>query len=332
LGNLAARVQFHDRATWSLVIIHSLVTETSLLQVRSKLRRRQKNMSSPVDSETTLDTMTVMRRQEECAYQVTDYLSELPAGPLHLAEAPVDAECRQIMAKWSIDICDFCHYRRETAAISLNCLDRFMATPDGKQVLMDLSQYQLAAMTALYSSVKIHEHEAMDPALVSNLSRGVHSAEAVERMEQRLLTAIQWRVNPPTAFAFVRAMFNLIPDHLMGASVRETVMELTNFQIELATCDYKFSQQSASRIAFASAMNAVESLTTDSTFLENFESTMSRAMQLEIFQVRDIRVALYEAVNGSEPMEICLPLTGAKNVEQTTRVGGYTASPRSVNI
>ena len=283
--------------------------------------------------ESTFDTMSAMRLQEECAYQVTNYLAAIPSsGPLHWAEAPIDIECRQVMAKWTIDVCDFCHYSRETAAIALNCLDRFMATRDGHRILLDRDQYQLAAMTALYSAVKIHESEAMDTALVSTLSRGVHSAEAVEKMEQRLLAAIQWRVNPPTAHAFVREMFGFLADNLFSASTRETLVELAKIQIELAICDYHLSQHPGSHIAFASLVNAFESIETDVPFLDSFESTVSSVMHLDPFCVGDIRVALYEVVNGNEPMDISATPSGEKNSEHSGTLGGYDSSPRSVNV
>ena len=291
-----------------------------------------KTMFLPADREFTFDTMTAMRLQEECAYQVTNYLDGIPNCPLHLADAPIDTECRQIMAKWSIDVCDFCHYSRETAAIAMNCLDRFMATPDGQRILLDRDQYQLAAMTALYSTVKIHEREAMDTALVATLSRGAHSAEAVEKMELRLLAAIQWRVNPPTPHAFVREMFGFIPDHLVGASTKQTLVELTKFQIELATCDFHFSQQPASYIAFASVMNAFESIETDVAFLDSFESTISSAMHLEPFRVGDIRVGLYEVVNGNDTMDISATPSSEKKCEPSGTLGEYNSSPRSVNV
>lgn len=284
---------------------------------------------SSVDVESTLETMEAMRRQEENAYQVADYLSYLPTTPLH--EAPVDEDCRQVMAKWCNDIADFCNYNRETAAVSLNCLDRFMSTPDGRQILLDRNRYQLAAMTALYTAVKIHEHEAMDPTLVSTLSRGAHSAEAVEHMETRMLKAIQWRVNPPTASAFVRHMLDLVPSHLMDSSAKETVMELTQFQVDLATCDYKFSQAPTSHIAFASLMNAVESVATDHVFLSTFESSMANAIRIDALSTRDIRIALYEAVNGNEPMEISMAPCSDKNMEICSSSGEFNTSPRAVN-
>jgi len=285
--------------------------------------------------EQTLDTIHAMRRQEELAYSVSDYLSCLPETNAAL-ETPVDATCRHVMAKWCNEIADFCDYKRETVAIAMNCLDRFMASPSGYEVLLDRNQYQLAAMTALYSSVKIHEQEAMDPRLVSTLSRGVHSAEAVEAMESKMLNAIQWRINPPTAMSFVRSMIDLIPDHLMNSCEKETVADITKFQIELAVNEYKFCTVNASSIAYACALNAMESVIDDGMLYSEFEISMAKTMMLDNSCVRDIRIALYELMNSNDatnsiPMNIKSHLAKT-NCSCTGSVvtNGIHSSPRTV--
>ncbi len=285
--------------------------------------------------EQTLETIHAMRRQEEIAYSVSDYLSCLPeTNAAH--DAPVDATCRHVMAKWCNEIADFCEYKRETVAIALNCLDRFMTSPSGHEVLLDRNQYQLAAMTALYSSVKVHEQEAMDPRLVSNLSRGVHSAEAVEAMESKMLNAIQWRINPPTAMSFMRSMIDLIPDHLMNSCEKETIADITKFQIELAVNEYKFCTVNASSISFACALNAMESVIDDAMLCSEFETSMAKTMMLDTSCVRDIRIALYELMNSSDvtnsiPMNIKSHLTKT-NCSSTGSVvtNGIHSSPRTV--
>ena len=299
--------------------------------------------SCEADVNATLDTIEVMRRQEDSAYLVTDYLARIPSeaaldGSAAAVAAPVDAACRYAMAKWCNEISDFCSYSRETAAVALNCLDRFMATSVGQQILLDRSQFQLAAMTALYSAVKIHEHEAMDPNLVSTLSRNAHSPEAVEDMERQMLNAIQWRVNPPTALSFVRNMIDLVPAHLIDAGERETIMELTVFQLDLAISDYKFSRASASSLAFASLLNAVDSVVADGMFFANFENTMSGVIKVDHNSLRDIRIALYEAVNGTD--DDGMDIGNYEPSEQKAMGDEYSqgqqqisvhASPRSVN-
>lgn len=289
------------------------------------------------DVNATVDTIRAMRRQEDSAYLVTDYLAQIPSSAA--LEAPVDASCRFAMAKWCMDIADFCNYSRETAAVAINCLDRFMAAPAGREILFDRTQFQLAAMTALYSSVKIHEHEAMDPKLVSTLSRNAHSPEAVEAMEAKMLNAIQWRVNPPTSMSFVRNMVDLVPNHLINSDELATVMELATFQLDLAMSDYKFSQSSASSLAFASLLNAVDTVVSDGMFFGKFESTMAGVILVDPEKLRDIRIGLYEAVNGTDDdgMDIqnyAAADTTAENKamdEYSSSQGNFQTSPRSVS-
>eukprot|EP00980_Cylindrotheca_fusiformis_P013920 scaffold3618_cov129-Cylindrotheca_fusiformis.AAC.20 len=283
----------------------------------------------------SLATIEVMRRQEEISYTVSDYLSQLPASGM--MEAPVDAHCRMVMQKWAKDIAQYCNYSPETVEVAMNCLDRFMATSDGYSILLDRSQFQLAVMTALYSTVKIHEHEAMDPKLVSSLSQGAHSADAVEAMEVRMLNALEWRVNPPTSMDFVRMILDLIPEHLMPCDERQTIIDLTKFQIELALDQFDFCMMPASSIAMASLLNAVESVSSSDAFVDDFEPSACNVARVDPRSLRSIRIHLYEAINGVEPMDV--QFTSDSTAAENTKCGQHTnggarpigTSPRSVN-
>lgn len=292
--------------------------------------------SSNLSIDETLATIEVMRCQEEVGYTVSDYLSQLPASGTF--EAPVDAQCRMVMQKWCKDIAQYCSYSPETVEIAMNCLDRFMATRDGYSILLDRSEFQLAVMTALYSAVKVHEHEAMDPRLVSSLSQGAHSAEAVEAMEVRMLKAVQWRVNPPTAMAFVRNILDLIPEHLLEADERQAVIDLTKFQVELALEQYEFCMMPASSIAMASLLNAVESVSSNDMFVDDFEPSACNVARVDVHALRSIRIHLYESINGVEPMDV--QFTCDSTGSESTKCGQEThgasqpigTSPRSVSI
>lgn len=289
--------------------------------------------------EQSLESIQAMRKQEESAYGVPDYFSTLPSlVPKTALDTPVDASCRFVMAKWCNEIADFCNYKRETVAVAMNCLDRFMSTPSGQEILLDRNLYQLSAMTALYSSVKIHEQEAMDPKLVSSLSRGVHSPQAVEAMEYRMLSAIQWRVNPPTAMSFVRMMMDLVPEDMLDASEREMIIELTRFQIEMSINEYQLCRFHSSTVAFAGILNAIESISEDGMFCSNFECTMGSAIGIDFCGLRDLRTALYELMNGSgdSAMFAQNPSSTSKLVESSNCADPissdcYYSSPRSVN-
>merc|ERR1712226_396506 len=92
---------------------------------------------------------------------------------------PDHMDSRKKMVAWCFQVVDFCKFQRETVSIAMNLLDRFMMTSQSQVAKTDVKVYQLAAMTALYTAVKIHEPEVMDPKLISNLSRGVYQPEEV---------------------------------------------------------------------------------------------------------------------------------------------------------
>jgi hypothetical protein len=228
--------------------------------------------STSVDNEAIFSTVQAMRRQEETTYWNREslYQSEpdrvFANGPIH-DDAVVDIDCRSKMATWCYQVIDFCKFNRETASIAMNYLDRYMLTEQGATVWADRKLFQLAAMTCLYTAVKIHEPEAMDPTLVSTLSRGAYSTTEVEAMEVTILSALQWRMNPPTALAFVRQFLELIPVDVVGQGSRETVHDITKFQTELAVTEHDFVTVKASTIAFGSLMNSLESLQLDDKVL-----------------------------------------------------------------
>jgi len=263
-------------------------------------------------TEQILETIKAMRRQEDhhMYYHVTGYLSELPkitTTNSSLGNPPVDESCRSVMGKWCNDIADFCDYKRETVAIAMNCLDRFMSTPSGVQeILLDRNLYQLAAITAMYSSVKVNEMEVMDPELVSRLSQGVHTTATIEAMELKMLNAIQWKINPPTPMSFTRLIINndLVSDcYLLSPIEKETIMDVTRIQSELTVMEYNFSSCNGSSIAFACMLNAFESclLDADGMFLANFETTMRNTLLVVDDEecIQNLRVAICDRMNDS---------------------------------
>jgi hypothetical protein len=227
--------------------------------------------------EEAVSRMEAMRYQEETIYASSDYLepASYHSRPLHHSNGyevdtimfDVDAECRTKMAIWCYQVIDFCKFSRETAQISMSYLDRYLLTDEGSVALFDRSLFQLASMTALYTAVKIHEPEAMDPKLVANLSRGLYTIDEIEEMERDMLTALDWRVNPPTSLSYCREFLKIIPDEILDSSMRETVYELSKVQIELSVREHAYIAVKPSTTAFCSFMNAIESLVYDEQVL-----------------------------------------------------------------
>jgi hypothetical protein len=286
------------------------------------------SIRNTAEQEQTRSTIRVMRRQEETSYANSDYLESLP--DLMSEEDPIDAACRSVMAQWCYQIVDFCNYKRETVAICMSNLDRFLATPDGQQVMLDRNQFQLATMTSLYTAVKIHEQEAMEPQLISNLSRGAHTTEAVEAMEFRMLSAIQWRVNPPTAMAFARFFLDFVPAHALDDTARATVMDLTQYQTELAIGDYDFIMQNSSAIAFGAMLNALESIG-NQQLVEEFDRVISHSAKIDSSELQNLRICLYEAISQEAAPQLAISQTCVAASNKIREQSCIHTSPRSVS-
>ncbi|GAX13179.1 hypothetical protein FisN_17Hh109 [Fistulifera solaris] len=247
----------------------------------------------------SLDTIASMRFQESSAYVKADWM---PMIPLHLQSAAiVDMDCRTKMCAWFVQVVDFCKFRRETVEIALSYLDRFLLSPQGADARVDRSLYQLASMTALYTAVKIHEAEAMDPNLVSKLSRGAYAPYEIEEMERILLTGLQWRVNPPTTMSFVRELMNLIPQEAMDLETRNALLDVTKFQIELTVGRVELFLAPASLVALAALQNSLSSLPIDDQLSDYISYVFSNALQWNssdaaVMSVQDV---MFEAVTQS---------------------------------
>jgi hypothetical protein len=230
--------------------------------------------------EEIVEMIHVMRQQEETIYATRDWLTDANhVNPLCL---DVDRACRSKMCAWSYQVVDFCNFQRETVEMSLNYLDRYLLTSTGARALRNRSIFQLAAMTSLYTAVKIHEPEAMDPKLVSSLSRGTYTPKEVEAMEHEILNAIQWRVNPPTALSFVRQFLNLIPHEAMDEEMRANVYDIARFQTEIAAKEYDFMLIKPSITGYCSFINALDSMDLDTKFVQRISALLVQAIGLDL--------------------------------------------------
>uniref|UniRef100_A0A7S2V9U5 Cyclin-like domain-containing protein n=1 Tax=Entomoneis paludosa TaxID=265537 RepID=A0A7S2V9U5_9STRA len=266
-------------------------------------------MNSSIESSSAMDTIVAMCRQEE-KYLAGDYLFQeqvaesTMTGPLNEQEAAtmidIDVDCRTKMAAWCYRVVDFCQFDHETVAISMNILDRFMLSTQGQAAKEDRRTYQLAAMTSLYTAVKIHEPEAMDPALIAKISHGTYTEQEVEDMEVQILQGVSWRVNTPTALSFVRECLDLVDNQDLDEFERETVYHLAKVQTELAVSEYEFMSIRPSVVAYCSLMNALTSLGVEGCTLQQLWSTIAGAVSIGLDNtdsklVVDVQNYLYEA-------------------------------------
>lgn len=248
------------------------------------------------------ETLLTMCRQESDGYETMDYLQQeekeesltnehCPLHKVKILDINEDSRCK--MVAWCHQVVDFCNFDRETVLISMNILDRFMMTPSGKQVKFDRKIYQLAAMTALYTAVKVHESEAMDPRLISSLSQGYYTCEQVDAMELKILTALTWRVNPPTSMAFVRQYVALLPK--MDDCIVEAVYDLSRFQTEVAVLEYNCLTVKPSTLALCSLINALDNVGVEEKVIGQLQSQLDGAITMDE-RMAEIQEWLYQAI------------------------------------
>lgn len=280
---------------------------------------------------TTLDAML----EQEIKYLAPDYLFQSsPQRPtVSTPQHAVDVDCRSKMVSWCFQVVDFCKFQRETVSIAINYLDRFMATPASSQAHADRKVFQLAAMTCLYSAVKIHEPEAMDPKLVSTLSRGTYSPQEVEAMEAQILFALGWRMNPPTALAFVRMYLDILPAGFLTTAQRETAYELSKFQTELAVNEYDFLSVRPSVIAYSALVNALESISLNDKVLARISCGLSESANIDVCndKIFEVQTWLYQSVSTQPGNVVRQPTAVSPSRSKFSRRSSFEVSPRSVS-
>jgi Cyclin, N-terminal domain len=204
-------------------------------------------MSASAD---TIDTVKAMLFQE-ADYSVTELqYSAAPNG--------VNSNARAQMVEWCCRVVDYCKLQTETVCIAMNYTDR-MCVKD-PSILTSRAVYQLVAMTALYTGAKIHAKEALDPKLVSDLSRGTYTVDEIEEQERQLVSALQWRLNPPTAHSFVRQYLALFSPALTQHQLHAATLCALGQTDIYAFKHHCSTEVGDSVIAYCAVMNALEYL------------------------------------------------------------------------
>ncbi|KAL7476350.1 hypothetical protein ACHAW6_002222 [Cyclotella cf. meneghiniana] len=210
------------------------------------------SLTGNLSVEEITDRIHVMQRQESTSYKSRDYVDG--------KEPAVDRECRVKMCEWCYQVTDFCRFKRETVAVSMSYLDRFLSKsrPSAKRALKYKKDYQLAAMTCLYIAVKLFEPLAMDTGLLSSISQGCYTESDISEMEQEILTSLGWRMNGPTAHDFLSHIIALLPSSVYAYddSIPTTLSDFSRFQVELAVSDYDLSLHKSSVVALAAILNS----------------------------------------------------------------------------
>lgn len=289
------------------------------------------------------DRLDVMRRQEGTTYSCSDYLASRttssssnrcnapsPVSPLGVVppnqdqtNLPIDEACRMKMSQWCFQVIDFAKFRRDTVSISMSLLDRFLCSHlinDAAREAMNCRKaYQLASMTTLYMAIKIFEPVTMEVAVFAQLSRGCYTPNDFISMEQRILAALNWRMNGPTTINFVELYLSVLP--LTLSTSLEKMMPIlwarSKYQCELACLDYEFVTRRPSDIALASIINSIQQVPTAifseverSTYFSRLESLCQPSFQYGTVNAISKKLSMMENNHQSKaerPMDILKP-------------------------
>jgi len=208
-------------------------------------------MNSITTNEDLVDTINAMKKQEKSGYCTESGLYDQITTTTKART--IDAECRRLMVVWLRQLAEF-DFSHCTIAIAINMLDRFVAKEP--QILSSHSaayEFKLVAMTSLYISIKVHEALDVDPMTISELSKGQFSPQEIEEMEARILSKLDWRVDPPTVMDFAEVYLQI----LLPNEQKTTIKKLIHCQLEHTMEDCQFLGIDASEIAFTATYNAI---------------------------------------------------------------------------
>merc|ERR1711976_192415 len=255
------------------------------------------------------ERLQVMRCQEDSIYSCSDYLQDQPALP----QSPNDTEtidqlCRFKMTEWCYTVIDYIKFRRETVAIAMSYLDRFLCSrsPRATQVMNSRKEYQLASMTTLFMAIKINEPIMVDITLMTELSKGVYTNNDFKKMETDILFGLNWFVNGPTANSFAVHLLTLMQDQHQEELRSSTKMNISsidynkllqrsNYTIELSVGEYSLMTEKPSVIAAAAIGSCIEGLYPASSS----QQSKSLYLQLDIMSVTDAKQSLNKLQNNA---------------------------------
>jgi hypothetical protein len=232
----------------------------------------------------SVDTLYIMMAQD-VDYSCRDYLrddnsrgTDVPNEITATSGRKITEDDRTKIVDWCYSLIDLCQLSRESVAMAMNIVDRFMSNPrrppfgngvspsfSHQDILHDRNMYQLVAVSALYIAIKMNERVVFSSNELSAICRGIYSRESIEAMERTILHCLSWRVSAPTALQVGSVIFELIIAEVLEANVSvmdaerlESIQEELTYQTEIAVRDYQLAVQRPSTIAFMALLNAIE--------------------------------------------------------------------------
>lgn len=165
---------------------------------------------------------------------------------------------RKQMSSWAFTVVKNFDIDKETVSVAFNMLDRYVVheqnIPGAPEITRE--DYQLFAMTALYTAVKVLEPYprkiAVDALVV--MSRDFYSGDDITHTEREMLHALKWNISPPTVLTFCRNFIDSLDEEYNKIEMERICSMLS----ERIVADSFFVPLKDSLIAIACVMHAAQ--------------------------------------------------------------------------
>ena len=153
----------------------------------------------------------------------------------------IDESCRTSMVQWIQLVQSTLGLNSETVWIAMNFFDRYLSSGKGNssKVLQSKCKFQLAAITAFYTAVKIYEPVVLGVDMLLQICRGTYTEADILAMEKDILTALNWRVSCYTPMDYARSLLELLPE--VPSCVSESLLQACQTHLNYAVSNIYFT-------------------------------------------------------------------------------------------
>ena len=224
--------------------------------------------------------------------------------------SPFNGIWREQIIRWMYAIVNYCKLSHEAVAaasyyLDCSCVKGLVETPH---------EYQLAAMSSLYLALKVFDSPAQRIIKLESLIKlgtGRFGEEDIVSMELQIISALQWRLHPPTIACFFQQYKSVLRPLVSKKTMKSVDRESLSI-IELLVSRESFLATEPSTLAFATILVAIEkSEDIDMTIsqLNSFLNQMSNISSLDGSSAclnqasQDISYALLESSSSLCPTD-----------------------------
>lgn len=226
------------------------------------------------DFDLTVEHLRVLLASEVNTYTpCTDYLAIFEASPVSSSERVSDS-WRRKLCEWCYEVVDHFGFDREAVFFALNYLDRTVAArAESSEDPPSKRKFQLLAVTALYTALKLHgsadncdgPRRKLKVDSFVQLSRGFFTVETIEEAEREMLSTLNWGVHPPTTLRYITYFLRLLPAWTNDPYTRphqqvvSSIFDVARYLAELAVCSAGCSiGASSSIVAYVCVLSALD--------------------------------------------------------------------------